>query len=94
MNGLLYVAGGFDGQNYLTDVECYDPQTNSWLKVGSLQEPRSAASTCVMKDKLFVAGGFNGQFLDSLEIFDPTVNQWNCGMSMSIPRVHFGMAVI
>lgn len=94
MNGLLYVVGGFDGQNYLRDVECYDPQTNSWMSVTPLQEPRSAASVAGMKDKLYAVGGFNGQFLHTVEVFDPTLNQWSYVSEMSIPRVHFGMAVV
>ena len=29
----LYAVGGYDGQVYLNDVECYDPQSNEWTKV-------------------------------------------------------------
>ena len=31
----LFAVGGYDGQQYLNDVECYDPITNEWVKVGS-----------------------------------------------------------
>ena len=30
----LFAVGGYDGQQYLNDVECYDPITNEWVKVG------------------------------------------------------------
>ena len=29
----IYAVGGYDGQQYLNDVECYDPQSNEWSKV-------------------------------------------------------------
>ena len=29
----LYAVGGYDGQQYLNEVESYDPQTNDWTKV-------------------------------------------------------------
>lgn len=29
----LFAVGGYDGQQYLNDVECYDPITNEWFKV-------------------------------------------------------------
>ncbi len=30
----LYAVGGYDGQSYLKEVECYDAQSNEWTKVG------------------------------------------------------------
>lgn len=32
----LYAVGGYDGQQYLNEVEAYDPQTNEWTKVSGL----------------------------------------------------------
>ena len=29
----LYAVGGYDGQQYLNEVESYDPQSNEWTKV-------------------------------------------------------------
>jgi N-acetylneuraminic acid mutarotase len=91
---MLYVIGGFDGFDYLKDVECYNPQTDTWTVIPSLNRARSAASVTVMKERLFVLGGFNGQFLDSVEVFDPKINAWNFVSNMSVPRVHFGVTVI
>ena len=31
----LYAVGGYDGQQYMNEVECYDAQSNEWAKVGS-----------------------------------------------------------
>lgn len=92
--GLLYVIGGFDGTNYLSDVDVYDPLTNCWTSVSPLNETRSAASVAVMKGRIFALGGFNGQFLSSVEVYDPAINQWSYVQDMSIPRVHFGATVV
>ena len=94
LDGLLYVIGGFDGNNYLRDVDVYDPQTNSWTPVCPLNDKRSAASVAVMKGRIFAMGGFNDQFMSSVEVYDPTINQWSYVQDMSIPRVHFGATVV
>ena len=94
LNGCLYVIGGFDGNNYLSDVDAYDPLTNSWTSVSPLNDKRSAASIAVMKGRIFALGGFNGQFLSSVEVYDPSINHWSYVRNMSIPRVHFGATVV
>lgn len=94
LSDLLYVIGGFDGTNYLSDVDVYDPLTNCWASVSPLNETRSAASIAVMKGRIFALGGFNGQFLSSVEVYDPAINQWSYVQNMSIPRVHFGATVV
>lgn len=90
----MYVIGGFDGNNYLRNVDVYDPETNSWTAACPLNEQRSATSVAVMKGRIFAIGGFNGQFLSSVEIYDPEINQWSYVNNMSIPRVHFGATVV
>ena len=94
LGGHLYVIGGFDGNKYLSDVDVYDPQTNSWTSACPLNEQRSAVSVAAMKGRIFAIGGFNGQFLSSVEVFDPEINQWSYVHNMSIPRVHFGATVL
>ncbi|KAK7097848.1 kelch-like protein 5 isoform X2 [Littorina saxatilis] len=42
----LFAVGGYDGQQYLNDVECYDPISNEWVKVSSLCTGRAGA--CVV----------------------------------------------
>lgn len=32
----LFSVGGYDGMQYLSDVECYDPMKNDWTKVRAL----------------------------------------------------------
>lgn len=47
-----------------------------------------------MKGRLYALGGFNGQFLQSVEIFDPRWNSWETVAEMNQTRVHFGASVM
>ncbi|PIO14196.1 hypothetical protein AB205_0004600 [Aquarana catesbeiana] len=40
VNGLLYAIGGYDGQSRLSTVEVYNPETDVWTKVGSMNSKR------------------------------------------------------
>lgn len=43
VNRLLYVIGGFDGQERLRTVECYHPENNAWSLVTPMNVGRSGA---------------------------------------------------
>lgn len=43
VNGLLYAIGGYDGQLRLSTVEVYNPETDLWSKVGSMNSKRRYA---------------------------------------------------
>lgn len=40
VNGLLYAIGGYDGQRRLSTVEAYNPETDTWTRVGSMNSKR------------------------------------------------------
>lgn len=40
VNGLLYAIGGYDGQSRLRTVEVYNPDTDTWTKVASMNTQR------------------------------------------------------
>lgn len=40
VNGLLYAIGGYDGQSRLRTVEVYNPETDTWTKVASMNTQR------------------------------------------------------
>ena len=41
VGGKLYVFGGFDGKEWLSTAEVYDPASDSWAQVTSLTFARS-----------------------------------------------------
>ena len=55
---------------------------------------RSSSCLVTMKARLYVLGGFNGQFLQSVEMYDPRANSWELVADMTMTRVHFGASVV
>ena len=80
----IFVIGGYGDFEYRTEVWIYDPQNGFARTQGpSLTRTRSYHSCSTMKDGkktlIVVAGGWNNEPLDSVEIYDPTDNTWHSG---------------
>ena len=84
MNGKIYVAGGKQelhvDNSVLASCEVYDPSTNEWQLMPSLNVPRYSASMVCFKGALYVVGGMKsvsecGEL--SVEMFDSGVNEWH-----------------
>ena len=57
---IIYVVGGFNGNDCLGDMECYKPETDQWTILSQLSEVRSGVSMVAQDGQLYVVGGFNG----------------------------------
>ena len=84
MNGKIYVAGGKQelhvDKSDLASCEVYDPSTDEWQVMPSLNVPRYSASMVCFKGALYVVGGMKGLFQCgelSVEMFDSGVNEWH-----------------
>ncbi|XP_069487892.1 kelch-like protein 5 isoform X3 [Ambystoma mexicanum] len=82
-NGFLYAIGGHDAPasnltSRLSDcVERYDPKTDMWTAVASMSISRDAVGVCLLGDKLYAVGGYDGQaYLNTVEAYDPQINEW------------------
>ena len=82
MNGKIYVAGGFQKKGHICRVvdtcEVYNPSTNEWQLMPSLNVPRQSASMVCFKGALYVVGGLRDdrQRELSVEMFDSETNEW------------------
>lgn len=47
VNGLLYAIGGYDGQSRLSTVEVYNPETDGWTQVSSMNSQRRSVAHLV-----------------------------------------------
>lgn len=56
VNEYIYVAGG-RSNNALDSVECYDPKTNNWVQLASMNEPREAFALIKSNGFLYAFGG-------------------------------------
>ncbi|MBN3311577.1 KLHL1 protein, partial [Atractosteus spatula] len=82
-DGFLYAVGGHDApasnhSSHLSDcVERYDPKTDTWTAVAPLGLARDAVGVCLLGDKLYAIGGYDGQtYLQTMECYDPQTNEW------------------
>ncbi|KAM3865462.1 kelch-like protein 5 [Diretmus argenteus] len=82
-NGFLYAIGGHDAPasslaSRLSDcVERYDPQTDAWTAVAPMSISRDAVGVCLLGDRLYAVGGYDGQvYLNTVEAYDPQTNEW------------------
>lgn len=89
LNSTLYVCGGFNGLQWLSSVEEFDPARGSWTQITPMLTPRAGAAAAVVQKQLYVCGGWgNGDLLGSVEEFCPgrsTVNKWQY-----VPGLAFG----
>lgn len=55
----------------------YDQKTDTWTMVSSLSVPRDAVGVCLLGDRLYAVGGYDGQsYLNSVESYDAQNNEW------------------
>lgn len=97
-SGKVLVTGGLyhDGSNdiYLRSCELYDPNTNKWSITDSMFVPRKDHSASQLPDGrvLVVSGQYaitypNIVYLNSCEVFNPSVGQWFLTDSIDVPQV-------
>merc|ERR1719237_1839918 len=48
----IYVTGGYDGDNYLTEILRWDPSTESWQQVGNLGVGRDGAAAVAIPSSI------------------------------------------
>ncbi len=77
--GQVCVTGGVDASNQLIPQGiCFNPDTDSWAFIASMNEPRYGASSAVGPDgRWYVFGGFgqNGATATT-EVYNPQTNTW------------------
>ncbi|XP_032886286.1 kelch-like protein 4 [Amblyraja radiata] len=100
-NGFLYTVGGHDAPasnhcSRLSDcVERYDPKTDTWTTVAPLSVPRDAVGVCLLGDKLYAVGGYDGQtYLNTVESYDAQNNEWTEEVPLKIGRAGACVVVV
>ncbi len=94
LNGKAYAVGGqlFEEDKVIvqTQVDVYDPVTNTWTTVASLPKPRSqmGEATFVMDGRIIVAGGedYYNHALADVTAYDPVTNKWTELTPLPAPR--------
>ena len=77
---LIFVIGGYDGQERLATVEYFDPNRPAlgWKTVASLQYPRSNFGVTILDNHIVVCGGYNDELggMNDTEIYLSESNEW------------------
>jgi hypothetical protein len=53
-------VGGLNGREGLKSAEMFDPETNQWTFIHSMQSVRSGVNLVVYEDHLYALGGLSG----------------------------------
>jgi len=94
-NNKLIAIGGYDRGECLKTCEVYDPETNLWSEMASMNVPRGRFDAAQFDQKIYACGGSDGQVeLRSAEFYDPQVNKWRRLPDMHYSRSSCGVAVL
>ena len=95
------------GEQALSKVEMYDPETDTWEQRTNMPTPRSAVSTSVVDGKIFAIGGdqaekikvprgysWKTKKLTTVEMYDPATDTWTQKADMPTPRSYLSTSVM
>ncbi|KAK9864157.1 hypothetical protein WJX84_004586 [Apatococcus fuscideae] len=88
LHGCIYMLGGFDGRQYLSSVIRCDPREGEWHPVADMIQKRGSHACTVWKDYILAAGGWDGKFLPTVEVWDPRKGGWGPVAPMQAPRAY------
>lgn len=95
VGGKIYAIGGQDLWNEATgaksNVDVFDPATNTWSPAAPLPTPRShiSASTFSLDGRIYVIGGATNNLvtLRDVSVYNPLTNAWTAGPRLLAPRL-------
>ena len=67
---LFSAIGGHDGNSHLNTVEQFDQRVGYWEYIAPMSNRKYGAGAAVMDGKIYVAGGLNGNYLNTIEMFE------------------------
>merc|ERR1711871_1919218 len=77
VDGLIYVFGGFDGYQFLSDMHVLNPATMVWSNITFINatvlppSKRGFHTATVVGNKIYYIGGFaEGLYLNDVHVFD------------------------
>ena len=106
--GRVYLIGGTTGlgvgqEQRMDRVDIYDPATDTWAKGRRMPTRRDPGGVAVVSTRIYVIGGEGwplpqnwgeGQFLGSIEEYDPINRQWRKKKAMLERKNWFSSAVV
>lgn len=88
----IYIVGGIGDTQALLR---YDPAQDEWTTLAALLEPREHLAAAALDGMIYaLAGRWNGEVTNSVEVYDPISDTWEIGIPVCEARSGFGAAVI
>lgn len=96
LNGKLIAAGGYNREECLRTVECYDSDSDAWTFLSPMKTPRARFQMAVLMGDLYVVGGSNGHSddLSCGEKYDPNANTWTPVPELRTNRCNAGVCAL
>ncbi len=85
----IYVVGGYDGTEWVADVQIYNPATNTWSTGPSYPTVIGSASAAVVKNVLYVFGGSSdggNTATNAVWAYNPKTKSWAAMTAMPTAR--------
>jgi hypothetical protein len=84
----------YDDHHDPNTAERYYYQMNEWSMIAPRNDKRFEGSATALNSKIYFTGGFNGKVqLNSLEVGDPEINQWNLAEKILFEIVAFPVSL-
>jgi Kelch motif len=91
LDGVLYVAGGNDGDGPSTQLARLDG--DGWRTLAPLPQGRSAGGLVALEGRLYLVGGVvDGGLAGDTQMYDPAADRWSSAPGLPTPREHLGAA--
>ena len=95
LEGRLFAVGGYSGISEIEHVESYDPMTNKWTDMSSMNKSRMNHAVVTFSNCIYVVGGSNCVgTMDSIEKYNPDLNLWLIIRNTMDPRSGAAAAVV
>ncbi|NXW83670.1 NS1BP protein, partial [Alopecoenas beccarii] len=96
LDGKLIAAGGYNREECLRTVECYDPQKDTWTFLAPMRTPRARFQMAVLMGQLYVVGGSNGHSddLSCGEMYEPEIDDWTPVPELRTNRCNAGVCAL
>jgi N-acetylneuraminic acid mutarotase len=105
VDGKIYAVGGriFNQGRFLflSTVEEYDPETDTWKKKADMPTQRAFLSNSVVNGKIYAIGGTNHRIvandyegISTVEVYDPATDTWTREADMPTARWSLATSVV
>ena len=85
----------YDGSQFLRTCERYDPDTDEWTTLASMNIKRSRVSLVANSGRLYAVGGYDGNSnLASMEVYSAEENVWRYAANMVAHEGGVGIGVV